>query len=685
MKKILTIMTAGVTIFGASGCSEKGRESGETEFRWTIDRFDDVRIMRYRVPGFEDLALDQKLLIYYLSEAALSGRDIMFDQNFRYNLPVRRTLEAIYRNFGGERSGDDWTAFETYIKKVWFANGMHHHYSGDKFAPGFSEAYFDTLLAGTPDEALPLDFTEGSREALVATVRPVMFDPSLYAVRANQAEGHDLLATSAMNYYEGVTQAEAEKFYADMAAAAGDDPAPISYGLNSKLVKQGGQLREIVWREDGMYGAAIRQIVFWLEKARDVAQEPQRTGLSHLIKYYRSGDLRDFDAYNVAWVRDTVSHVDFINGFIENYGDPLGFKSSWEANVNFVDTEATRRTQIISDNAQWFEDNSPVAPQFRKERVKGVSAKVITAAIVGGDCYPATPIGINLPNADWIRRDHGSKSVTIQNITDAYDKAAEGNGFREEFVLREADRSRMKEFGGLGSNLHTDLHECLGHGSGQLAPGVTGSELRQYGSAIEESRADLFALYYIADPKLVELGLIPSLDVARAEYASYMMNGLQTQLARIAPGKNVEESHMRNRQAIAAWCYERGQAENVIEKVVEGGKTYVVVNDFDRLRALVGELLGEVQRIKSEGDFEAGRDFIETYGVRVDPTMHAEVLQRYGALNLAPYGGFVNPRYELVRDINSGEVTDVKVSYDESYVDQMLRYSRDYSFLPSKN
>ncbi len=675
-------MSAAGAGVAATACGEK--ENGEG-FQWTIDRFDDIRVMRYRVPAFEEMTLDEKLLVYYLSEAALSGRDILWDQNFRYNLAVRRTLEGIHRSYAGDRTGEEWAAFETYLKKVWFANGVHHHYSGDKFTPGFSQEYFDALLTGTPNEALPLDFSDGSRQELVAALRPVIFDPALHAVRANQAEGEDLLATSAMNYYEGVTQAEAEKFYAQMAAAAGNDPTPISYGLNSKLVKQGGELREIVWKEGGMYGEAIRQILFWLEKARDVATGAQKEIISLLIKYYRTGDLRDFDAYNVAWVGDTDSKIDFVNGFIENYGDPLGIKSSWEANVSFVDTEATRRARIISDNAQWFEDNSPVEARFRKPVVKGVSAKVITVATIGGDCYPATPIGINLPNADWIRRDHGSKSVTIQNITDAYDAAAEGNGAREEFVLRGEDRERMKEWGSLGSNLHTDLHECLGHGSGQLAPEVTGAELRQYGSAVEESRADLFALYYIADPKMVELGLIPSLDVAWAEYASYMMNGLQTQLARIEPGKTVEESHMRNRQAIAAWCYEHGRADNVIEKVVEGGKTYIVVNDFEALRGLVGELLGEIQRIKSEGDFEAGRDFIETYGVRVDPAMHAEVLERYAALDLAPYGGFVNPRYELVRNSVSGEIVDVRLDYDESYIEQMMRYGRDYSFLPTKN
>ncbi len=686
MKRILTIIAMGATVLATEACGEK-KKTGEAEesFQWTIDRFDDIRVMRYRVPGFEELTLDKKLLIYYLSEAALSGRDMLWDQNFRYNLAVRRTLEGIYRSWEGDRGSAEWTAFETYLKKVWFANGVHHHYSGDKFVPGFTADYFDALLAGVPNEALPVDFAAGGREELLATVRRVLFDPAAWAVRINQAEGEDLLATSAMNYYEGVTQAEAERFYSDMAAAGASDPTPVSYGLNSKLVGGDGGPTEVVWREGGMYGPAISQVVFWLEKAHGEARGTQREIIAHLIKYYRSGDLRDFDAYNVAWVEDTASEIDFVNGFIENYGDPLGIKASWEANVNFVDREATRRTEIISENAQWFEDHSPVEPRFRKAEVKGVSAKVITVATIGGDCYPATPIGINLPNADWIRRDHGSKSVTIQNITDAYDAAAEGNGFREEFVLLEEDRARIKEFGSLGSNLHTDLHECLGHGSGQLASGVTGAELKQYGSAVEEARADLFALWYIADPRLVELGLIPSLDVAWAEYASYMMNGLQTQLARIAPGKNVEESHMRNRQAVAQWCYERGRAANVIEKVVREGKTYIVVNDFEALRGLIGELLGEVQRIKSEGDFEAARDFIEKYGVRVDGALHAEVLKRYGALGIAPYGGFVNPRYELVREPNSGEITDVKVAYDESYAEQMVRYSRDYSFLPTVN
>ena len=679
MKKVLILIAMGAITLNMTACGGAGEK--EQEIKWTVDRFDDIRVMQYRVPGFEALPLEQKLLVYYLSEAALWGRDILFDQNFRYNLPVRRTLEGIYNTYAGDRRSEEWKAFETYLKKVWFANGIHHHYSGDKFTPGFSEEYFDALLTGTPDNVLPLDFD--TRQELVSTIRPIIFDPSFYPLRINQAEGQDLLLTSAMNYYEGVTQTEAERFYAAMVDP--NDPQPVSYGLNSKLVKKEGRVQEIVWKEDGMYGDAIRQITHWLGKAGEVAEGPQKEIIGHLVRYYKTGDLRDFDAYNIAWVRDTLSGVDFVNGFIENYGDPLGLKSSWEANANFRDTEATKRTEIISDNAQWFEDHSPVDPRYKKTEVKGVSAKVINAAILGGDCYPATPIGINLPNADWIRRDFGSKSVTIQNITDAYDKAAEGNGFKEEFVLRAEDRERMKQYGSLGSNLHTDLHECLGHGSGQLAPGVTGTELKQYSSALEESRADLFALYYLADPKMIELGLVPSQDVAWAEYASYVMNGMMTQLARIEPGKNVEQAHMRNRKAISEWCYAKGKADNVIEKVVREGKTYIVVNDFQALRGLFGQLLAEVQRIKSEGDFEACRDFIETYGVRVDPVLHAGVLERYNALNLAPYGGFINPRYEIVKDMNTGEVRDVSVTYGEGYADQMVRYSRNYSPLPSRN
>jgi dipeptidyl-peptidase-3 len=678
MRKSLTIIAMSAILLNTTACGEKSTENSEKDF-WVVDRFDDIRVMRYKVPGFDQLPLEQKIYIYHLSEAALAGRDILFDQNFRYNIPIRRTLEGIYAGWEGDRTSEEWRAFETYLKKVWFANGIHHHYSGDKFTPEFTEEYFDALLTGTPNSALPLDF--GTREELISTIKPIIFDPALFPLRINQDDSQDLLLTSAMNYYEGVTQVDAEAFYAAMVDPA--DPQPISYGLNSKLTKIGGKIQELVWHEGGMYGSAIAKIAASLEKAAEYGDQTQRATIEPLVRYYRTGNLRDFDDYNIRWVKDTVSRVDFVNGFIENYGDPLGLKASWEANVNFKNLEATKRTEIISANAQWFEDRSPIDPQYRKPQVKGVSAKVINVAILGGDCYPATPIGINLPNADWIRRDFGSKSVTIQNITDAYDKAAEGNGFDEEFVLRAEDRRRMKEYGSLGDNLHTDLHECLGHGSGQLAEGVTGTELRQYSSPLEEARADLFALYYLADPKMKELGLVPSDDVYKAEYASYVMNGLETQLARIEPGKQVEQAHMRCRKLISEWCYEKGEGK-VIEKVVKDGKTYIVINDFEALRSLFAQLLGEIQRIKSTGDFEAGRELVETYGVKVDPALHTEVLARYEALGIAPYGGFINPVYQLLRD-DTGRITDVVVTYKEGYTDQMMRYSREYSFLPSRN
>ena len=655
---------------GFSACNPKSAEN--ESFQWQIDRFDDIKVLRYQVPGFDSLSLQQKELIYYLSEAAVSGRDILFDQNFRYNLPIRRALEALYLNYKGDRTATDFVEFEKYLKKVWFANGIHHHYSMDKFTPGFSEDFLEKLAAELPENA--------DVKWLVSN-KNILFDPTLYPKRVNLEAGADLLATSAMNYYQGVTQAEAEAFYAAMRDP--NDPAPISYGLNSRLVKENGELVEHVWRSGGMYGPAIDRIVFWLEKAAGVAEnDHQRKTIETLINYYKSGDLKTFDEYAVLWAGDD-SPVDFVNGFTEVYGDPLGYKGSWESIVNFKNVEATKRTAIISAGAQWFEDHSPIDPAFRKPVVKGVSAKVITAAMLGGDCYPPTPIGINLPNSDWIRRDHGSKSVTIENITYAYDQAAKGSGFSEEFVLRAEDRERMKQYGSQADNLHTDLHECLGHGSGRLAPGVRGDELRNYGSTLEETRADLFALYYMGDPKMIELGLLPTLDAAWAEYDKYIMNGLMTQLTRIAPGKNVEESHMRNRMLIAAWCYKRGKADNVIEKRVEGGKTYVVVNDFEKLRGLFAELLREVQRIKSTGDFAAGQALVENYGVKVDPALHAEVLERYAKLNLAPYAGFVNPVYAPV--IEDGRITDVKVTYTEGYTGQMLRYSADYSFLPSGN
>lgn len=646
---------------------------------WIVDRFDDIKVIRYEVPGFDELPLREKELIYYLAEAAKSGRDILYDQNCRMNLPVRRTLEVVYENYTGDRTAAEWKALEKYLKKVWFANGIHHHYSNDKFRPEFTEGYLLDVIETIPEERF------GELNALRGDVCRAIFDPTLYPTRLNQTDGEDLLLTSSSNYYSGVNQAEAEAFYAGMAAAAGNDPEPISYGLNSQLVKDPatGALSERTWRVGGMYSPAIERVVYWLEKAESVAEGPQKENIAALISYYKSGDLKEFDRYNIGWVRDTVSNVDFVNGFIETYGDPLGYKASWEANVNFIDSTACHRTEVISSNAQWFEVHSPVNPAYRKKEVKGVSAKVITVAMLGGDCYPATPIGINLPNADWIRKEHGSKSVTIDNITYAYDRAAHGNGFDEEFVLRAEDRERMDRYGKLADDLHTDLHECLGHGSGQLAPGVTGTELRSYGSTLEEARADLFGLYYLGDPKMVELGLVPSFDVAKAGYANYILNGLMTQLARIEPGKNVEESHMRNRKLIAEWCYERGKADNVIEWVKQDGKTYVVVNDFEKLRSLFGELLCEMQRIKSEGDYEAGRDLVERYGVKVDPTLHAEVRKRYAALGIEPYGGFVNPEYELVEQ--DGKIVDVKISYPNNYVEQMLGYSRDYSFLPNVN
>ncbi len=671
-----------MTTLLTTGCG--GNQNGTSDatadnFQWQIDRFDDINVLRYQVPDFDSLTPRQKEFIYYLSQAAVSGRDILFDQNCKYNLPVRRTLEAIYTTYTGDKNSADWKAFEKYLKKVWFANGVHHHYSGDKFKPEFSADYFDALLAATPAEKLG-----DIQGTLLDTVKLVIFDPNLYPKRVDQTAGIDMLAASACNYYSGVTQKEAEAFYTALTDTT--DKTPVSYGLNSQLVKdKNGKIVERVWSADGMYGPAIREVVKWLELAATVADTPEQEAYTRtLIEYYKTGDLKLFDQYNVAWVEDTKSTVDYVNGFIENYGDPLGYKASWESTVNFKDFEATKTTQIISNNAQWFEDHSPIDRQYRKPQVKGVSAKVITVAMLGGDCYPSTPIGINLPNADWIRRDHGSKSVTIANITAAYDAAAAGNGFAEEFILRPEDRELRAKWGAVGNNLHTDLHECLGHGSGQLAPGTKGDELKNYGSTLEEARADLFALYFMDDPKMVELGVIPTLDVAKAEYNNYMMNGLMTQLTRIEPGKNIEEAHMRNRALVAGWVYEHGKADRVVEFVQENGKTYVVVNDYEKLRGLFGELLKEIQRIKSEGDFEAGMKLVEDYGVKVDPTLHAEVLKRYAALDIAPYSGFVNPRYVPVLDEN-GKIKDVKIEYPMDYVEQMLTYSSDYSFLPNRN
>ncbi len=650
------------------------------EFSYIVDQFADLQILRYQVPGFENLSLRQKQLLYHLSEAALMGRDILFDQNGRYNLVIRWTLEAVYQYGTVDKSSADYQAFEVYLKRVWFANGIHHHYGEDKFIPGFSEAFFDAAVRSVDASLLPLKAGE-TVDTLLARLKPVIFDSTVMPKRTVQSGDTDWIQASANNYYgEDVTQAEVEAFYGKM-KAEGDNRCPLSYGLNSRLEKENGQLVERVWKVGGLYSEAIERIVAELEKAAAFAEnEKQRQIIVTLIDYYRTGDLRTFDAYSILWVEDTDSQVDFVNGFIETYGDALGLKASWESTVNFRNEEATRRTQTISENAQWFEDHSPVDQRFKKERVKGVSAKVITVTMLGGDCYPSTPIGINLPNADWIRRDHGSKSVTIENIMEAYDKASQGSGFSDEFVWSDEERNRIKTYGFLTDMLHTDLHECLGHGSGQLLPDTDPDALKAYASTLEEARADLFGLYYLADPKMQELGLVPDGEAFKAEYYKYMMNGLLTQLVRIEEGKDVEEAHMRNRQLIARWVFEQGATDKVVELKKREGKTFVVINDYQQLRALFGKLLAEVQRIKSEGDYEAGRSLVENYGVKIDPVLHHEIRERYVRLHLSPYKGFVNPIMREVKD-DSGHVTDITLDYTEGYAEQMLRYSRDYSYL----
>ena len=674
-----------MTAIAFTACTGNKTASPEKaqSFSYEVDKFADLQILRYQVPGFESLTLNQKQLLYHLSQAAIMGRDILFDQNCRYNLAVRRTLEAITENYKGDRSSADYKAMEVYLKRVWFSNGIHHHYGEEKFVPGFSEEFFVSAVKGLDPNAVPV--RDGQTvDQFLAELVPVIFDPSVLSKRTVQSGDQDLILASANNYYGGgITQHEVEAFYDKMKDPK--DETPISYGLNSRLVKEDGKIVEKVWKVGGLYTQAIEKIVAELQLAVPFAEnENQKKVIETLISYYKTGDLKEFDAYAVLWVKDTVSEVDFINGFTETYGDPLGMKASWESTVNFVNKEATKRTIVISNNAQWFEDNSPVDSRFKKKEVKGVSAKVITVAMLGGDCYPATPIGINLPNADWIRKDHGSKSVTIENITEAYDKASQGSGFNEEFVWSDKEREAIKIYGFLTDNLHTDLHECLGHGSGQLLPGVASDALKAYSSTLEETRADLFGLYYIADPKLVELGLVPDAEAYKAEYYKYIMNGLMSQLVRIELGKNVEEAHMRNRQLIAKWAFEQGKADNVIELKKKEGKTYVVVNDYAKLRELFGKLLAEVQRIKSEGDFAAGKKLVEDYAVKVDPELHAEVLKRYAALNLAPYKGFVNPVMKLVKN-EKGEVTDVTLDYTEGYTQQMMRYGKEYSFLPTYN
>lgn len=674
-------MVTALSLLTACGGNPKTTAEAE-KFDYTVEQFADLQILRYRVPGFEDLSLKQKELVYYLTEAALQGRDILFDQNGKYNLTIRRMLEAVYTGYKGDKNTPDFKAMEMYLKRVWFSNGIHHHYGSEKFVPGFTPEFFKQAVQSVDAATLPL--AEGQTvEQLCEEVFPVIFDPTVMPKRVNQAAGEDLVLTSACNYYDGVTQQEAEDFY--NALKNPQDETPVSYGLNSRLVKENGKIQEKVWKVGGLYGQALEKIVYWLKKAEGVAETPeQKAVIAKLMEFYETGDLKTFDEYAILWVKDLNSRIDFVNGFTESYGDPLGMKASWESLVNFKDLEATQRTELISGNAQWFEDHSPVDGQFKKEKVKGVSAKVITAAILAGDLYPATAIGINLPNANWIRSHHGSKSVTIGNITDAYNKAAHGNGFNEEFVYSDAELQLIDKYADVTDELHTDLHECLGHGSGKLLPGVDPDALKAYGSTIEEARADLFGLYYVADPKLVELGLTPSADAYKAQYYTYLMNGLMTQLVRIEPGNNVEEAHMRNRQLIARWVYEKGAAEKVVELVKKDGKTYVVINDYEKVRDLFGRLLAEIQRIKSTGDYAGAHDLVEAYAVKVDPALHAEVLERYKKLNLAPYKGFVNPKYEAVTDAD-GTITDVTVTYDEGYAEQMLRYSKDYSTLPSVN
>lgn len=646
------------------------------DFNYNVDHFADIEVLRYQVPGFEDLSLRQKELIYYLNEAALQGRDILFDQNGKYNLAIRITLENVYANFKGDKNSTEFKALEKYLKQVWFANGIHHHYSMDKFTPEFSQKFFDEQVRKVSKKNLPLDKGQ-SVDAFLKTIDAVIFDPTVMAKRVNQADGVDLILTSANNLYEGVTQKEVEDFYNKLKDP--NDPTPVSYGLNARLVKVNGQVAEQVYKVGGLYSPAIEKIVFWLKKAANVAENAQmKAYIEKLIEFYVTGDLKTFDDYSILWAEETKSDVDFVNGFIESYGDPMGMTGSWESLVNFKNKQSSIRTQIISENAQWFEDNSPVDARFKKDKVKGVSAKVITAAILAGDCYPATPIGINLPNANWIRAAHGSKSVTLENITDAYSKAAEGNGLNEEFAFSGYEVELMKKYLSIADNLHTDLHECLGHGSGKLLPGVDPDALKEHGSTLEETRADLFALYYLADPKLIELGIFSNPDTYKAEYYKYVMNGLMTQLTRIEPGKDIEEAHMRNRHIIAQWAYENGKADNVIEFVKRDGKTYVKVNDYEKLRTLFGRLLAEVQRIKSEGDYESGKKLVEQYGVKFDANMHNELLERYAKLNIAPYKGFVNPVYTAVTDKN-GKITDVRIDYSEGYIEQMLRYSKDYS------
>jgi dipeptidyl-peptidase-3 len=677
------ILTMSAMLLACTGGQKNEGDKGP--FKYQTEQFADARILRYQVPGFDTLPLKQKELIYYLSQAALYGRDITMDQNYKYNLAVRKTLEAIYRNFNGDKDSQSYKEFVVYMKRVWFSNGIHHHYSTDKFFPQVSVTYFDSLVRAVPADSLPI--VEGQTVGqFIPFITKIIFDPDVAPKRVTLDPGVDLIQNSACNFYEGVTQKEVEDYYSMLRKTdekAGKDTR-VSYGINSKVMKENGKVTEKVWKEGGMYTQAIEKILYWLDKALAVTETPeQKAALEKLIAYYRSGDLVAWDEYNILWLNDLNSNVDYVNGFIETYGDPLALKATWESVINFKNTEATKRTELIASKAQYFEDNSPVDPRFKKKEVKGVTAKVITVAQLGGDCDPTTPIGINLPNAEWIRKDYGSKSVTMENITYAYDQAAAGNGFIEEFAYSQEEIDRVKKYGFLAGNLTTDMHECLGHAAGQLLPGTSPDAMKNYHSALEEARADLFALYYLMDPMMLELKLVPDGDVAKAEYDSYIRNGYMTQLVRIQPGKNIEQAHMRGRKLIATWVFEKGKAKNVIERVAKDGKTYLKINDYKALRDLFGQLLAEIQRIKSTGDFNAGKELMETYGVIVDPTLHKEMLERYRKLNIAPYAGFINPL--LVPVMQGDTIADVKIEYPEDFTEQMLWYSRTYSCLPALN
>ncbi|PKO96405.1 MAG: dihydrofolate reductase [Bacteroidetes bacterium HGW-Bacteroidetes-7] len=668
MKYLKIMLFASALGLFASSCQTGNKEVQEEKFRYLADEFADLRVIRYRIPGWDSLTFNQKEYIYHLSEAAKSGRDIFWDQNFKHGLKIRKVLETILENYAGEKESNDYSEFLVYAKRVFFSNGIHHHYAEDKFIPGCSQDYFKGLM------------TASGQEEMIEEIVPMLYDPAMYPQRKNISGQGDLLLGSSVNFYDGVSRKEAEAFYAKMEDPK--DPRPISYGLNSRLVKRDGKVFEEVYKVGGLYGPAIEKIIYHLEKAAVVAEnDTQRNYIALLIEYYKTGDLRTWDLYNVAWVEDTQSQVDFINGFIETYNDPLGMKATWEAVVNFKDLEASKRTEIISDNAQWFEDNSPVDAQYKKEEVKGVSAKVITVAQLGGDCHPTSPLGINLPNADWIRKEHGSKSVTIANISEAYNMAADEapKSITNEFSWDESEIALLKDYGAQTGNLHTDLHECLGHGSGQLRPGTSSNSLKEFSAPLEEARADIFALYYLADPKLVELGVLPNEEAYKASYIAYIRNGLFTQFVRVDLGKTVTQAHMQGRKLIAEWCFENGKAENVIEKRVRDGKTYFVVNDFAKLRQLFATLLKELQRIKSEGDYEAGKKLIATYAVNIDPELHKELKERYAALDLKPYGGFINPDITPVE--KDGKVIDYKVEYPADFLQQMLDYGKKYSVL----